>query len=175
MAYRIRPLVLRSCTPLTVDTVPILLAVDLGLRTGFAFYSGAGRLVRYGSSHFGSTAQLRRAAASILDEYPQLTVIALEGGGDVALPWLREADQRGLHTIQVHAERWRSRLMVPRDRRSGERAKKQAGFVARRIIEWSGAPKPTSLRHDAAEAILVGFWAVVELGWIPSVPQEVSR
>jgi hypothetical protein len=157
------------------DPVPRLLAVDLGLRTGFALYSGAGRLLRYGSRHFGSTAQLRRAAASMLDGTPDVAVIAIEGGGDVAVPWLREADRRGLRTIQVHAEAWRSRLLLPRDRRSGERAKRQAGAVARRIIERSGARRPTSLRHDAAEAILVGFWAVVELGWTPSVPQDLVR
>lgn len=157
------------------DPAPRLLAVDLGLRTGFAFYSGDGRLVRYGSRHFGSTAQLRRAAVSLLDEHRSLDTLAVEGGGDVALPWLREAERRGLRAMQVHAEAWRARLLLPRDRRSGERAKKQAGVVARRIIDWSGAPRPTSLRHDAAEAILVGCWAVVELGWIPSVPREIAH
>ncbi len=154
---------------------PRLLAIDLGLRTGFAFYSDSGLLLRYGSRHFGSTAQLRRAAASLLDGHKDLEVLAIEGGGDVALPWLRESERRGLQTVQVHAERWRTRLLLPRDRRNGDRAKRQAGVVARRIIEWSRAPKPTSLRHDAAEAILVGFWAVVELGWISSVPPGIAR
>ncbi len=152
-----------------------LLAVDLGLRTGFAYYSGQGELLRYGSRHFGSTAQLKRAAAALLDQVPEVSVLALEGGGDTAVPWIREAERRGLHAMQIHAERWRSRLLLPRDRRSGERAKRRAGVVARRIIDESGAKRPTSLRHDAAEAILVGYWACIELGWIPSVPDDILR
>ena len=45
--------------------------------------------------------------------------------------------------------------------------------AARRIIEWSGAPRPTSLRHDAAEAVLIGFWGVLEVGWLDAVPPEL--
>lgn len=151
-----------------------LLAVDLGLRTGLALFDTEGRLSRYGSRHFGSLGQLRRAAASILGDHPDLTVLAMEGGGNVAVPWRQAAERRGLQVVQVHAEQWRTRLLLPRDRRTGDRAKKQADRVARRIIGWSGAPRPTSLRHDAAEAILVGFWTVLELGWLPSVPKEIA-
>ena len=45
----------------------------------------------------------------------------------------------------------------------------------RRIIDWSGAPRPTSLRHDAAEAILIGFWGVLDAGWLPAIPPELRR
>ena len=38
--------------------------------------------------------------------------------------------------------------------------KQAADGLAREIIEEHGAKRPTSLRHDAAEAILVGYWAV---------------
>ena len=41
------------------------------------------------------------------------------------------------------------------------------------MIEWSGAPRPTSLRHDAAEAILIGLWAALEAGWLADVPETV--
>ena len=34
---------------------------------------------------------------------------------------------------------------------------------------------PTALRHDTAEAILLGLWAVVELGWLERIPPEVRR
>jgi hypothetical protein len=50
--------------------------------------------------------------------------------------------------------------------RSTRVAKRTAAEVARRIIEWSGAPRPTSLRHDAAEAILIGLWGAIVLGWL---------
>ena len=45
--------------------------------------------------------------------------------------------------------------------------------LARRVIEWCGAPRPTSLRHDAAEAILIGLWGVLELGWVDALPAGV--
>ena len=50
-----------------------------------------------------------------------------------------------------------------------------ADGLARRNIEWSGAPRPTSLRHDAAEAILIGFWGVLEVGWLAGVPPSFRR
>lgn len=142
----------------------VLLAVDLGLRIGWALYAADGRLLRYGSQHFGTRAQLKRAAYAMLSSHPGLRVVALEGGGDVALPWVREAERRSLRVLQVHAGAWRDALLIPRERRSGERAKLSADGIARRIVETSGAPRPTSLRHDAAEAILLGHWACTAVG-----------
>jgi hypothetical protein len=74
----------------------------------------------------------------------------------------------------VDARVWRERLLLPRDRRSGVVAKEQADRLARRVIDWSGAPRPTSLRHDAAEAILVGLWGVLETGWLTGLPRELE-
>jgi len=56
-------------------------------------------------------------------------------------------------------EEWRASLLPPWARRTGEDAKAAAEELARKVIERSGAKRPTSLRHDAAEAILVGVWA----------------
>jgi LexA DNA binding domain len=36
-----------------------------------------------------------------------------------------------------------------------------------------GAAHPTSLRHDAAEAMLIGLWSVLEVGWLDE-PWEVA-
>jgi len=47
--------------------------------------------------------------------------------------------------------------------------------MARRVILWSGVQKPTSLRHDAAEAILAGLWGVIDVGWLESLPLELRR
>lgn len=145
-----------------------LLAVDLGLRIGWALFGVDGRLLRYGSQHFGTRAQLKRAAHAMLSHHPALGVVALEGGGDLALPWIREAERKSLRIIQVHAGAWREALLHPRERRTGERAKLSADGIARRIVEASGAPRPTSLRHDAAEAILLGHWACREAGIGPN-------
>jgi hypothetical protein len=42
--------------------------------------------------------------------------------------------------------------------------------MARKVIDWSGARRPTSLRHDAAEAILVGLWGGLQVGWLRELP-----
>ena len=130
-----------------------LLAVDIGLKTGLALYGADGRLRWYRSQNFGTTARLRRGAASLLRSRPNLTHLVLEGGGPIAEVWAKEGVRRGLNVETVDAGTWRRRLLYARERRSGAEAKAHANTLARRVIEWSGAPRPTALRHDAAEAI----------------------
>jgi hypothetical protein len=74
----------------------------------------------------------------------------------------------------VSAEEWRALFLLARDQRSGEQAKRIADGIARRVVEWSSAPRPTSLRHDAAEAILIGLWGVIDVGWLPAVPAALG-
>lgn len=154
---------------------PALLAVDLGLRTGLAAYSRQGRLLWYRSHNFGSPERLRRGVASLLHEYGTLQQIVLEGGGNLALPWEREAERRRLGFRSIQAHDWRTLLLYDREQRKGKQAKGHADTLARRVIVWSQAPKPTSLRHDAAEAIMIGLWGVLELGWLPELPREIRR
>jgi hypothetical protein len=149
--------------------VPSLLAVDVGVRTGFARYGDDGRLRWYGSRNFGSAARLRRAIPAILDE-PGLAHLVLEGGGPLAERWELEGTRRALDVHRVSAEAWRAHFLLPRERRSGEQAKLVADRVARRVVEWSGLARPTSMRHDAAEAILVGLWGVLRVGWLAEPP-----
>jgi hypothetical protein len=136
-----------------------LLAVDLGLRCGWASFAAQGRLVAYGSRHFGSRTMLRKAIPRILGQYPGLSRLVVEGGGDLFVPWEKEARRRGVGVTQVMGEEWRKALLLPHQRRQGAQAKAAADGLARELIERSGAKRPTSLRHDAAEAILVGAWA----------------
>jgi len=150
-----------------------LLAIDLGLRTGLALFGSDGKLLWYRSSNFGSRPRLRKAAYSVLNEAEGVSVVAIEGGGDLAVPWFSEIDRRGLRSLQINAEKWRTSLLLSRHQRHGAEAKKHADTLARKIIDWSGAKRPTSLRHDAAEAICIGFWAVVHIGWLPEVPVEL--
>jgi hypothetical protein len=139
-----------------------LLAIDLGLRCGWAAFDGDGRLFAYGSRHFGSRAALRKAIPRILDDHPQLATLVVEGGGELFVPWQKEARRRGIAVEQVMGEEWRRRILLPRQRANGKDAKAAADGAAREVIEHSGAKRPTSLRHDAAEAILVGTWACGE-------------
>jgi hypothetical protein len=152
-----------------------LLAVDLGVRTGLALFGRDGRLRWYRSQNFGSAARLRRGAPAVLDEATGLARVVVEGGGPLAAIWEREAARRSLHVRRVSAERWRELLLLPREQRSGVQAKQTAGLLARHVIEWSGAARPTSLRHDAAEAVLVGLWGVIEVGWLEAPPAELRR
>lgn len=153
----------------------LLLAVDLGLRTGLALFGPDGRVRWYRSQSYPNAGRLRRSAHGLLRALPNLEWLFLEGGGPLARLWEREARARGVPVRRVQADDWRGRLLYPRERRDADSAKSGADALARLVIAWSGAPRPTSLRHDAAEAVLVGLWAAIEVGWLPGVPPEVRR
>ena len=104
-----------------------------------------------------------------------MAALVIEGGGNLAVVWEKEAGQRGILVRRIGSEVWREMFLFPRERRTGPEAKKHAGEMARRIIDWSGAARPPSLRHDAAEAILIGLWGVLQFGWLPSLPLELRR
>ena len=152
----------------------LLLAVDLGLRTGLALYGRDGRLQWYRSHNFGSASRLRRAVPGLLDELPDLAWIILEGGGRLAEIWKREAERRRIGVRQIGAEAWRQRFLLPRQQRRGSQAKAHAEDVAKRVIAWSQARRPTSLRDDAAEAILIGLWGALDVGWLTEAPDVVA-
>ena len=151
-----------------------LLAVDLGLRTGLAVFGDDGRLLTYRSQNYGSLGRLRAAVPGVLDGIADLAFLVVEGDRAMGRVWSREAEIRGAETRVIGAEVWRARLLYGREQRSGPDAKRHADVLARRVIEWSPrAPRPTSLRHDAAEAILIGLWGVVEVGWLEAIPKEL--
>lgn len=145
-----------------------LLAVDLGLRTGLAVFDNTGRLVRYRSQNYGTVTRLKRAAWGELAQVDELVALAVEGDSGLARVWARAAEKQGARVFAIQAPTWRRHVLTPADHRPGADAKAAAGRVAREIIVQSGLPKPTSLRHDAAEAICLGLWACHTLGW-PSV------
>jgi hypothetical protein len=151
------------------------LAVDLGIRTGLALFGKDGRLSWYRSQNFGNRSRLKRGVQNILDACPELIAVVCEGGGSLKTIWEREAAKRRILFQSVAAQTWREDLLLPRDRRDAATAKRKALLLARQVIEWSGAPRPTALRHDAAEAILVGFWSVVDLGWLEAPPGWPDR
>lgn len=152
-----------------------LLAVDLGLKTGLALFGENGKLVWYRSHNFGTTDRLRHAVPGILNTTSDLTALAIEGGGNLATVWEKEAKRRGIMLIQIGAEKWRQLFLYDREQRSGTDAKKYAGEMARKVIEWSAAPRPTALRHDTAEAIMIGLWGILHLGWLAELPRELQR
>ncbi len=142
-----------------------LLAVDAGVRTGLALFGRDGRLLWCRSKNFGSLPCLKRGAATILRDIQGLSRLVVEGFGTQAEPWRREAGRLGLACRLVSAETWRRELLPARQQTSGSQAKRHAEILARRVIERSGLSQPKSLRHDAAEAVCLGLWAVTRLGW----------
>jgi hypothetical protein len=150
-----------------------LLAVDLGLRTGLAMFGSDARLAWYRSQHYATRTSLRRGVHGLLDASPDVSHLVLEGGGPIADIWVRDAERRSLSVRQIAAEDWRGRFFDPKEQRGRDRSKLTADVLARRIIEWSVAPRPTSLRHDAAEAIVIGFWGILEVGWLEKVPKGI--
>jgi hypothetical protein len=152
----------------------VLLAIDLGLRTGVAVFGSDGRLVRYRSQHFGSKDALRRGATRVLAEAGSVRHLVVEGDLALGRIWGRGAERAGAEVHLVAAERWRTALLHPSQRRDSATAKRNADLLARATIDWSGAPRPTSLRHDAAEAICIGLWGVLQVGWLPRLPPALD-
>ena len=152
-----------------------ILAVDLGLKTGLALYGEDGKLRWYRSKNFGTTARLRRAVYSILKEIPGLDMLVIEGSGNIAEIWKHAAQKRGIVLRRITAEDWREKILFSREQRTGIIAKERALQLADAVIAWSGLHRPTAPRHDAAEAILIGLWGVIEQGWLEGLPPEIRH
>lgn len=144
----------------------ILLAVDLGLRTGFSVWRSDGRLLAVRSHHYANKAALKRAAWATLRDTADLTHLLVEGDGQLGDAWTKAATKQGVAVRMVSAEQWRRDLLWAREQRSGSTAKSAAMGLAVGVMESAGGWRPTSLTHDAAEAVLLGLWGATELGWV---------
>jgi hypothetical protein len=139
----------------------LILAIDAGLTCGLAAFALTdGRLLWYRSQNFGSFPRLRRGAPAILAATTGVVLMVVEGGGNIADPWLKAAAHLGIAATNVPAERWRSDMLLPRQQRSGVVAKQHAQKQARHHINQHADQRAKSLRHDTAEAIMLGEWAI---------------
>lgn len=145
-----------------------LLAVDCGLKTGLALFQAPDRLLWYRSQHLANPATLKRFIYGLLHQQPTPDQILLEGGGELAELWRREAEKRAIPYRQLPAEEWRKRLLYDRQFSRSDIAKRSADQLARQVIERLGGKRPTHLRHDAAEAILIGLYGLLESAWLQS-------
>ena len=114
--------------------------------------------------------RLKKGVAGVIKPLDELAWVVVEGDRRMAEIWEAAAGHRGARFDWVSPERWRQSLLLPRKQRSGAKAKAEADVLARKVIRWSELKGPTSLRHDAAEAILIGLWAVLSLGWLKDNP-----
>ena len=132
-------------------------------------------MIWYRSHNYGTTERLKRGVSDILESIPDLTELVIEGGGNLANVWEKEAQRRGINLTRTFAEEWRQLFLYQREQRSGPDAKRHAGEIARKVIEWANASRPTALRHDTAEAIMIGLWGLLHLGWLDALPKELQR
>ena len=143
-----------------------LLAIDLGVRTGWACYTDKGQLYDFGSHNYGSAGRLKKAVYPFLMSFDNLEYLVIEGGGKLIKYWKNAAIQHGIIVMQTHAHVWRKELFLRKKITHSNQMKKHAGNEARAIIEQSELSQPKNLRHDASEAILTGYWACYKIGWI---------
>ena len=147
------------------ETSHKLLAVDLGMKAGLAWFDESGRLLRARSTHFADRATLKRALPGIWREVPGITQLVIEGGGSLAEIWLKSAARRGIAVTQICAEQWRADVLIPSQRRNGQTAKAAACAKAAEIARQDGCPPCQEYLDDAAEAIVFGKWHARKLGW----------
>lgn len=142
-----------------------LLAVDLGVKTGLALYRSDGKLIWYRSQNFGNSSRLRKAIPGILKNFEDINYLIIEGGGPLAKIWIQEAEKRNIDILNIMAEDWRHEILLPREQRKGKQAKYYALTYAHKVINKLGLHQPTTMNNDTAEAVLIGFWGILKLGW----------
>lgn len=143
-----------------------LLAIDLGVKTGWASYSLTGNLLDYGSHNYGNASRLKKAVYPMLTNFGGLRYLVIEGGGKLTKYWVNVARQLDIEVIQTHAHNWRKDLFKKKDITNTKHMKQHAEEKAREIIERAELSQPKSMMHDAAEAIMIGYWACLQAGWI---------
>jgi len=124
-----------------------------------ALYAGD-QLLWYRSKNLGNKGGMKRFIETLLGEIDGLAAIVVEGDRDLGTLWERAAARRKIDFERVSAETWRRQLLLSREQRTGKQAKLKADGHAREIIKRSGISADKALRHDAAEAILIGYWAI---------------
>ena len=136
----------------------ILLAIDVGMKAGFAWFDENGILIRARSTRFTKRMTLKRALPSILAEIEGVSEVVLEGQGEIADIFRKGIQRTSLPVLQFSAEEWREDMLLPRERRSGQQAKAVAEAMALKIAHDCGNPPKCAYDDDAAEAVLFGLW-----------------
>jgi hypothetical protein len=155
-----------------------LLAVDLGLRTATVVLSGEGDILDVQDWRFTDHPRLEGALDGILKNHT-ITHVVVEGN-DVKLVriWRKAVEKYSpdLPFARVVAEDWREALLLPKERKNKQVAKDAAVLIAKQFLKKKKIEgQKTKLTRDAAEAILVGQYAIRILGWVDPQPSPVKR
>lgn len=143
-----------------------ILAIDLGLRTGLAVWDDRGRLRTWNLIRFRSPRALRDGIRTLVRDLDEDVVLAVaEGDTDLARIWSRALSARDIPVRTVSAHTWRRDVFADRPDLDGKEAKQAAITLARRLIRERADRGAPHLRHDAAEAICLGYWAAWTERW----------
>jgi|LZCG01.1.fsa_nt_gb hypothetical protein len=148
-----------------------LLAIDLGVKTGYACYRDDGMLVWAQSHNYGNARRLKNGVYGIFQQCENLTQIVIEGGGHLEKHWIKLADKKHISVRRIHAHEWREPLFPGYRKRSSKQWKSDAIKTARAVLELAAISAPKTMMHDQAEAILIGLWACKQTGWIDTLPK----
>ncbi|MGC6493166.1 MAG: hypothetical protein ACON5B_10050 [Myxococcota bacterium] len=150
-----------------------LLAIDVGLSTGWAVVDHTHRVTSWAGHRFRSRQRYRRWARGLVLGIPDLAGVLLEGDRQLAQPFVSAASRRGCRVEIIGADRWRLDLFDPHEVKDTRTAKRSAIAYASTLLRAHRARVPRTLRHDAAEAICLGVWAAQHwMGWPP--PEETT-
>ncbi len=137
----------------------------MGIRSGFALYSSKKGLMWYRSHNFGSRSRLRKGIYTILQSISHLRWVVIEGSRDIGKLWKKKVEAMGLKLIWVSSDEWRN-MLLPHPHLTGYALKEEAISTALRVIHFFQLSPPKRLNHNAAEAILIGLWGVIDVGWM---------
>jgi hypothetical protein len=162
------------------ESMQLLLAVDLGLRTGLCLFDSTGRLLRYADRQFDSEEDLERGAREVLSSWERdaahsIARVAIEGSDPgLVRAWSRAVGDRLV--LIARPEHWRQDLLAPQDRGCRAKSKEASRSLARNIIDRFGAENLDRAPYstDCAESILVGLHVAQRLGWIERELPEIS-
>jgi Calcineurin-like phosphoesterase len=155
----------------------LLMAVDLGLKSGISLFNSDGNLVRYEQFLF-QRETLEDKIPSMIQSWEEeaqgswkITHIAIEGG-DTALLGMWERSTPGISTLRVRPEEWRAELLTSKENKNGASAKAASRLIARQMVEDFGIMEKHDgkFHTDVAEAVLLGTHIARRLGWIQREP-----
>lgn len=163
----------------------LMLAVDLGLKSGAALYNKEGQLLRYEQFLFnkdkigeeiktivqGWESDMQENEATDSEKPWSVTKIAVEGG-DVAILHAWESATKDVSITRVSPEEWRFHLLNEKERISGASSKAAARLIARQVVSDFGVMSnhQGKFKTDVAEAVVLGFYVCKQLGWIARDP-----
>jgi len=155
-----------------------LLAVDLGLRTGTAVFDSTGVVLAVDSWYFKSHDALLDGLTDLLSTHA-ITHVVIEGEDRKLYNIWRKAVEGfdGVQLARVIADDWRRSMLAKKEMRDARKAKSAAGMIAKQVLKKSEneALIDKKISADAAEALLIGCYALRVLGWDNSTEPLVRR